>query len=113
MTKETTAAMDMTEQPTRLSDGSYEPMLTNKDLMKCGWRWMIASLTYNYASQQACSVVLAEQEALRKVYRGDEAGYKASLANCFKYFNITPHMGGLLLGAGLAISTLRYFFPGI
>lgn len=81
----------------------YKPVLTDKDLGKCGRRWMIASLTYNYATQQALSVVLAEQDALRKVYGKDTAGFKRSLSNCFRYFNITPHMGGLLLGAALAV----------
>ena len=89
--------------PTPHADGSFDPVLTDKDLLKCGWRWMIASLTYNYETQQSGSVALAERDALKKIYAGDGTGYLASVENSFKYFNITPHMGGLVLGAALAV----------
>lgn len=89
--------------PTPLADGTYEPVLTKKDLNRCGIRWMMASLTYNYATQQAPSVALAENDALKKIYRGDEEGYHKAVENSFRYFNITPHMGGLLLGAAIAV----------
>lgn len=80
-----------------------QPLLTRQDLTKCGLGFMIGTSTFNYETQMAPTVVMAEKGALHKIYKDDEEGYRASLQNAFKYFNITPYMGGLLLGACLAI----------
>lgn len=86
-----------------LPDGSFEPVLTDKDLEKCGRRWKMAVHGFNYETQLAPSLIFAEADALRKIYADDEEGYKRSLENAGRYFNVTPPVGGLLLGASLAI----------
>lgn len=86
-----------------LPDGSFEPVLTNKDLEKCGRRWKMAVHGFNYETQLAPSLVFAEADALKKIYGDDEDGYKRSLENAGRYFNVTPPVGGLLLGAALAV----------
>lgn len=93
----------MNEQTSCKGNETFEPVLTKKDLNRCGLGFMMGTATFNYETQMAPSVVMAEKEALRKIYKDDDEGYRASLANEFKYFNITPYVGGLLLGACLAI----------
>lgn len=89
-------------------DGSFDPVLTDKDLEKCGRRWKMAVMGFNYETQLAPSVVFAEADALRKIYADDEEGYKRSLENAGRYFNVTPPVGGLLLGAALAIEDKQH-----
>ncbi len=91
-----------------LADGSYEPVLTDKDLEKCGRRWKMAVHGFNYETQLAPSVLFAEADALRKIYADDEEGYKKSLKNAGRYFNATPPVAGLLLGAALAIEDKQH-----
>ena len=89
-------------------DGSFDPVLTDKDLEKCGRRWKMAVMGFNYETQLAPSVIFAEADALRKIYADDEEGYKRSLENAGRYFNVTPPVGGLLLGAALAIEDKQH-----
>lgn len=66
-------------------------------------RWtFVAGLGWNYETQQAPSVAFAMSKALRKIYPNDE-DYIEAMDNHFKYFNITPQMGNLVLGATLAM----------
>lgn len=102
-TKEYTKPFSEQEVPEKLEDGTYEPVLTKADLNRCGMRFNMAVLTFNYTTQMAPSVVFSTYYALRKIYRGDEEGFKRSLENQFRYFNATPPAAGLLLGAGLAL----------
>lgn len=76
--------------------------LTKKDLRRCAIRWLMGVNTFNYEGQLSASVVFALAPALRKMYPNDD-DYAKSLNNQFKYFNTTPPIAGLLLGAGLAI----------
>ena len=62
----------------------------------------MAGLGWNYETQQAPSVAFAMSKALRKIYPNDE-DYIEAMDNHFKYFNITPQMGNLVLGATLAM----------
>jgi PTS system mannose-specific IID component len=91
------------ETPQKLPSGTYEPVLNKADLDRCGIRWNMAVLTFNYMTQLAPSCVFSTYYALRKIYRGDEEGFKKALTNQFRYFNATPPASGLLLGAGLAL----------
>ncbi len=81
---------------------SKEPVLTKKDLFECGCRWLLGSSTFNYENQMATTCVFSQMKALRKMYPDDE-DYKKSLKNQFRYFNINPPMGSILLGMTLAI----------
>ena len=83
-------------------------VLTEKDLNKCGRRWCMSVNGFNYETQLAPSVVFAEKHALRKIYKDDES-YRKSLANSFRYFNATPPVAGLLLGAGLAMEDAKAY----
>lgn len=108
MSDNTAKDVDMTEIPERLPDGTYEPVLTKKDLRRVARRWNLNISTYSYTYQEACTVVFATWPALQKIYRGDEEGLKNSLEYAYRYFNVTPPVAGLLLGAGLAIEDRRH-----
>lgn len=77
-------------------------ILTPADLRLAGWRWNMASETFNYETQMAGSVAYALSPALRKIYK-DDSQYRESLNNHYQYFNITPWFGNLILGAALAL----------
>ncbi|MFR3876880.1 MAG: PTS system mannose/fructose/sorbose family transporter subunit IID [Collinsella sp.] len=64
---------------------------------------MLGASIYNYESQCAPAVMFATEPALRKIYAGDEEGYRRSLLSTYRYYNATPQVSGLLLGAGLAL----------
>ena len=53
MSNETTKNVDMTEIPEKLPDGTYEPVLTKKDLRRVARRWYINISTYSYTYQEA------------------------------------------------------------
>lgn len=74
------------EAPTRLADGTYQPVLTVSDLDRCGRRWMLGASIYNYESQCAPAVMFATEPALRKIYAGDEEGYRRSLLSTYRYY---------------------------
>lgn len=66
-------------------------------------RWtFFAGLGYNYETQQAPAVAFSMARALRKIYPNDD-DYIEAMDNHFKYFNITPQMGNVVLGATLAM----------
>jgi PTS system mannose-specific IID component len=77
--------------------------VTAKDLRQTAfrWRWYCVNL-FNYETQEGPGVALALAPVLRKIYPKDE-DYKAAMENHFKYFNTTPSMAPLLLGATLAM----------
>jgi mannose PTS system EIID component len=81
---------------------SKTPVLTRKDLNRCGRRWWMAVLTFNYETQLGASAAFAEAKALRKIYPDDDE-YKSAMLNQFKYFNTMPYLSNLLLAAGLAL----------
>lgn len=77
--------------------------LTEKDRKSMFRRWIFgAGLGYNYESQQAPAVVFAMRKALRKIYPNDEE-YIEAMENRYKYFNATPQMANIILGATLAM----------
>ena len=77
--------------------------LTDKERKAAFRRWtFVAGLGWNYETQQAPSVAFAMSKALRTIYPNDE-DYIEAMDNHFKYFNITPQMGNLVLGATLAM----------
>ncbi len=82
---------------------SNEKKLTEADLRRAGIRWCMSVNGYNYETQLAPSVVFAEAEALKKIYGDDDEAYRKSLENAARYFNATPPVAGILLGAGLAM----------
>ena len=48
-------------------------LLTDKDIRKCAWRWCMSVNGFNYETQLAPSVVFSEADALKKIYRDDDA----------------------------------------
>jgi PTS system mannose-specific IID component len=82
---------------------SDENKLTKKDIDKVFWTWGTQSqICWNYETMQSGSVVLALAPALRKIYQ-DEEEYKKVLHSHFRFFNTQPYMGGIILGAALAV----------
>ncbi|SCH41495.1 PTS system mannose-specific EIID component [uncultured Clostridium sp.] len=77
--------------------------LTKKDRRSMYRRWIFtAGLGYNYETQQAPSVAFSMAKALRKIYKNED-DYVKAMDNHFKFFNVTPHMGNIILGATLAM----------
>ncbi|EEJ74269.1 PTS fructose transporter subunit IID [Ligilactobacillus salivarius] len=77
--------------------------LTVKERKNMFRRWIFsAGLGYNYESQQAPSVAFSMRKALRKIYSNDDE-YIDAMDNHYKYFNVTPQMGNVILGATLAM----------
>ncbi len=91
--------------PTPLPDGSYTPVLTKEDLDICSHRmWLMDTVSYSYATQNAPCAAYAAFYALRKIYGGDEDAFNKAILNQLDcVFNATPPVSGLILGAGLAI----------
>ncbi|TLF42402.1 PTS system mannose/fructose/sorbose family transporter subunit IID [Lacticaseibacillus zeae] len=78
-------------------------ILTAKERKSMYRRWIFtAGLGYNFETQQAPSVAFSMAKALRKIYPNDD-DYIAAMDNHYKYFNITPQMGNVVLGATLAM----------
>ena len=77
--------------------------LTEKERKAAFRRWtFVDGLGWNYETQQAPSVAFSMAKALRKIYPNDD-DYIEAMDNHFKYFNITPQMGNMVLGATLAM----------
>lgn len=77
--------------------------LTVKERKSMFRRWIFsAGLGYNYESQQAPSVAFSMRKALRKIYPDDDE-YIAAMDNHYNYFNATPQMANVILGATLAM----------
>lgn len=91
--------------PTPKADGSYDPVLTKEDLDICSRRmWLMDTVSYSYATQNAPCAAFAAYYALRKIYGGDRTGFNKAMLNQLDcVFNATPPVSGLILGAGLAI----------
>ncbi|BDR57064.1 PTS system mannose/fructose/sorbose family transporter subunit IID [Xylocopilactobacillus apis] len=88
-------------------DTTVNPTETNKLTVKerknMFHRWIFFSgLGYNFETQQAPSVAFSMRKALRKIYPNDD-DYIKSMDNQYKYFNVTPQMGNIILGASLAM----------
>ena len=77
--------------------------LTVKERKSMFRRWIFSEgLGYNYESQQAPSVAFSMRKALRKIYSDDDE-YIAAMDNHYNYFNATPQMANVILGATLAM----------
>lgn len=80
-----------------------ERKLSVKERKSMFRRWIFfAGLGYNFESQQAPAVAFSMRKALRKIYTNDDE-YIEAMDNHYKYFNVTPQMGNVILGASLAM----------
>lgn len=77
--------------------------ITTQDLDEAGRRWCMSVNGFNYETQLAPSVVFAESRILKKIYGDDDEAYRKSLDNAARYFNVTPPVAGLILGATVAM----------
>lgn len=96
---------DEAPAPQQLPDGTYEPVLTKEDLKICSRRmWLMDTVSYSYATQNAPCAAFSAYYALRKIYGNDEDAFNTAMLNQLDcVFNATPPVSGLLLGAGLAV----------
>ncbi len=96
---------DEASAPQQLPDGTYEPVLTKEDLNVCSRRmWLMDTVSYSYATQNAPCAAFSAYYALRKIYGNDEDAFNTAMLNQLDcVFNATPPVSGLLLGAGLAV----------
>lgn len=77
--------------------------LSKKDLRKAAWRWsFIGSNNINYGTLQGTGYAWAVADTLRKVYPNDD-DYIEAMRVEYEYFNITPYMGPLVIGADIAM----------
>ena len=78
--------------------------LSKNDINKVNFRWLYGSqLSWNYAKMQTSGYIYAMLPALEKIYKDDPEGLKESLKAHSNFFNTTPHMGHLIIGANVAI----------
>lgn len=77
--------------------------LTKRERRNAAWRWtFIGSNTVNFGTLQGSSYAWSMAKVLRKIYPNDEDYIKAMDVE-FEYFNTTPYMAPLILGADFAI----------
>lgn len=91
----------MSNEMNTTEEGRYQ--VTKKDLKKTAARYnFMACNIFNYESQKGPAVAWAMAPVLRKIYKKDDE-YKEALNNHFNYYNSTPAMSNVILGATLAI----------
>lgn len=77
--------------------------LTAKDINSVFFRWaLFCQWSFNYETMQSAGVVLTLGKVLRKIYT-DAKDYKEALLSHYVFFNTTPYMGNIIMGATLAM----------
>ncbi|MGK9326393.1 PTS system mannose/fructose/sorbose family transporter subunit IID [Aerococcus urinaeequi] len=77
--------------------------LSKKEKRNAAWRWsFIGSNNVNYGTLQGTGYAWSMARTLRKVYPNDDDYVKAMEVE-YEYFNITPYMGPLVVGADVAL----------
>lgn len=77
--------------------------VTKKDLRQIAYRWNNAAQNlFNYETQQGTAIGWTMAPLLRKIYPNDDE-YQAALLNHFNYFNATPQVTNIILGAAVAM----------
>lgn len=77
--------------------------LTKKERRSAAWRWsFIGSNNINYGTLQGTGYAWSVAKTLRKIYSDDEK-YKKAMRTEYEYFNITPYVGPLVIGADIAL----------
>lgn len=77
--------------------------ISNKDLDKASIKWIIGSqLSWNYERMMANGYLWAILPILRKLYGHDEVKLREMMRVHTQFFNVTPHMGGFILGMDIA-----------
>lgn len=77
--------------------------LTKKERRNAGWRWsLIGSNNVNYGTLQGTGYAWSMAKTLRKIYPNDD-DYVEAMKVEYEYFNITPYMGPLVVGADVAM----------
>lgn len=77
--------------------------LSEKNKKKAVWRFsFIGANNLNYGTLMGTGYAWAVSDALREVYKNDE-DYMKAMRMEYEYFNITPYMGPLVIGADLAM----------
>ena len=86
-----------------LNPSNMKYKVTKKDLRRACWRWNWFCVNmFNYETQEGPGVAISLAPLLRKIYPNNDE-YEKALTNHFRYFNTTPIMGNLLLGAVVAM----------
>lgn len=79
-------------------------ILTKKDVNGAFKRWFACGqICFNYETMQSCAVMYAMGPCLEKICEGKPDLLRSKLKTHFQFFNTQPWMGGLILGAALAI----------
>lgn len=82
---------------------SQTSKLSKKERRSAAWRWsLIGSNNVNYGTLQGTGYAWSMAKSLRKVYPNDD-DYVEAMKVEYEYFNITPYMGPLVVGADLAM----------
>lgn len=82
---------------------SQTSKLSKKERRSAAWRWsLIGSNNVNYGTLQGTGYAWSMAKSLRKVYSNDD-DYVEAMKVEYEYFNITPYMGPLVVGADLAM----------
>lgn len=84
-------------------NASTSTKLTKKDRRRTAWRWIfLGSNTLNYSTLQGTAYGWSMAKSLRKIYPNDD-DYVEAMKVEFEYFNTTPQVAPLIIGADLAM----------
>ncbi|MDK2818125.1 MAG: PTS system mannose/fructose/sorbose family transporter subunit IID [Spirochaetota bacterium] len=77
-------------------------IITKQDLTKVNVRWLFGSqICWNYEKMQAQGYLFSMIPILTKLYKGENL--KEMLRYHNQFYNTSPHLGGLILGADIAM----------
>lgn len=82
---------------------SHTKKLSKNERRNAAWRWsFIGSNNVNYGTLQGTGYAWALAKTLRRIYPDDD-DYVRAMNVEYEYFNITPYMGPLVIGADVAM----------
>ncbi|ANU38149.1 PTS system mannose/fructose/sorbose family transporter subunit IID [Vibrio scophthalmi] len=82
--------------------------ITKSDLTKVNLRWLFGcQICWNYEKMQGQGYLFSMLPVLRKLYSGEKLKEMMRYHN--QFYNTSPHLGGLILGADIAIEEKEGF----
>ncbi len=83
-------------------------ILNKRDVDRAAWRYIFfAQATQNFERMMGLAFCYVMEPILRKLYKNNEAEYKASLQRHMQFFNTEPQLGSLIPGVTIAMEEAR------
>jgi len=84
-------------------DDNSNHVLSQKDITIMAYRTVFLQASFNYERMQAGGWLLTQLPCLEKIYKDDQAGLAAAMADNLEFINTSPHIVGFLNGLLLAM----------